>query len=61
MPQQPMVRKKKKARDSRRLAVWREKQVLEQQATEKATQKAVPAEKAAAAKKPASAKKPEKQ
>jgi hypothetical protein len=27
-PQQPMVRKKKKARDTKRLAKWREKQAL---------------------------------
>jgi hypothetical protein len=26
MPQKPMVRKKKKARDTKRLAKWREKQ-----------------------------------
>lgn len=31
MPQKPMVRKKKKARDTKRLAKWREKQ--EAQAT----------------------------
>jgi len=42
MPQKPMVRKKKKVRDTKRLAKWREKQEA----------KATPAERAHAEKKP---------
>lgn len=40
MPQQPMVRKKQKARRTKKLAAWREKQAAEQAA---APQQARPA------------------
>lgn len=36
MPQQPMVRKKQKARRTKKLAAWREKQAAEQSAAPQA-------------------------
>ncbi len=39
MPQQPMVRKKKKARDTKRLAKWRAKQEALQAQPPQATKK----------------------
>ncbi len=39
MPQKPLVRAKKKRRDSKRLAKWREKQELQNQAAPAAAPK----------------------